>query len=57
MPQKLSVQRLDSLGIDSLVKVILNGRVNMNPYAGRLTPEEAHGLVNYMYSLAKEGEK
>lgn len=57
VPQKLSVQRLDSLGIDSLVKVILNGRVNMNPYAGRLTPEEAHGLVNYMYSLAKEGEK
>ena len=57
VPQKLSVQRLDSLGIDSLVKVILNGRNNMNPYVGRLTPEEALGLVNYMYSMAKEGEK
>ena len=57
VPQKLSVQRLDSLGIDSLVKVILNGRNNMNPYVGRLTPEEALGLVNYMCSMAKEGEK
>ena len=53
LPQKLSVQRLDSLGVDSLVKVILNGRVNMNPYAGRLTPEEALGLVNYMRQLAE----
>ena len=69
LPQKLSVQRIDSLGVDSLVKVILNGRVNMNPYAGRLTPDEALGLVNYMRTLAessaeqpapesvKEGEK
>ena len=56
VPQKLDLQRLDSLGSDSLVKVILNGRVNMNAYAGRLTPSEALGLVNYMRSLAKEGE-
>lgn len=53
LPQKLSVQRIDSLGVDSLVKVILNGRVNMNPYAGRLTPSEALGLVNYMRTLAE----
>ena len=53
IPQKLSMQRLDSLGADSLVKVILNGRVNMNPYAGRLTPSEAFGLVNYMRTLAE----
>ena len=53
LPQKLSVQRIDSLGVDSLVKVILNGRVNMNPYVGRLTPSEALGLVNYMRTLAE----
>jgi hypothetical protein len=65
LPQKLDLQRLDSLGADSLVKVILNGRNNMNAYAGRLTPNEALGLVNYMRTLAedstlesaKEGEK
>ena len=54
VPQKLDVQRLDSLGADSLVKVILNGRANMNAYAGRLTPSEALGLVNYMQTLAKQ---
>jgi mono/diheme cytochrome c family protein len=54
VPQKLDVQRLDSLGADSLVKVILNGRNNMNPYAGRLTPGEALGLVNYMRTLAED---
>jgi cytochrome c5 len=53
VPQKLSVQRIDSLGVDSLVKVILNGRNNMNAYAGRLTSEEALGLVNYMRVLAE----
>jgi hypothetical protein len=54
VPQKLSVQRIDSLGVDSLVKVILNGRNNMNAYAGRLTPSEALGLVNYMQTMAKQ---
>jgi mono/diheme cytochrome c family protein len=53
VPQKLSVLRIDSLGVDSLVKVVLNGRVNMNPYACRLTSEEALGLVNYMRVLAE----
>lgn len=52
VPPKLNLQRLDSLGEDSLVKVILNGRVNMSAYANRLTPAEAFGLVNYMRSLA-----
>ena len=54
VPQKLDTQRFDSLGADSLVKVILNGRNNMNAYAGRLTPGEALGLANYMQTLAKE---
>ena len=56
VPQKLNVTRIDSLGIDSLSYVILNGRVNMNAYAGRLTPAEARGLVQYMRYLA-EGAK
>jgi mono/diheme cytochrome c family protein len=54
VPQKLDILRLDSLGADSLVKLILNGRANMNAYAGRLTPSEALGLVNYMQTLAKQ---
>ena len=54
VPQKLDILRLDSLGADSLVKVILNGRGNMNPYVGRLTPSEALGLVNYMRTLAEK---
>ena len=52
--EKLDILRLDSLGADSLVKVILNGRGNMNPYVGRLTPSEALGLVNYMRTLAEK---
>ena len=54
LPPKLDAQRLDSLGADSLVKVILNGRSNMNAFAGRLTPSEALGLVNYMRTLAED---
>lgn len=56
VPQKLNAMRMDSLGIDSLTHVVLNGRVNMNAYAGRLTPAEARGLVLYMRYLA-EGAK
>ena len=52
VPQKLTAARLDSLGEDSLVHVILNGRANMNPYEGRLTESEARALVRYMHSLA-----
>ena len=54
LPQKLSLERLDSLGTDSLVHVILDGRVNMNPYRGRVTEDEARGLVHYMRILAGE---
>jgi mono/diheme cytochrome c family protein len=56
VPQKLSLERLDSLGMDSLVSVILNGRINMNAYGDRLTEEEARGLVFYMRLLAGEGK-
>ena len=54
LPQKLSLERLDSLGEDSLVHVILDGRVNMNPYQGRVTEDEARGLIHYMRLLAGE---
>ena len=56
LPQKLSLERLDSLGADSLVHVILNGRINMNPYRGRVTEDEARGLVHYMRLLAGEDQ-
>jgi hypothetical protein len=54
VPQKLDLLRLDSLGEDSLVNVILKGRVNMNAYEGRLTYSDALGLVRYMRSLAEK---
>lgn len=54
VPQKLTAARLDSIGEDSLVHVILNGRANMNPYEGRLTEADARALVRYMRSLAPE---
>lgn len=54
LPQKLSLERLDSLGADSLVHVILDGRVNMNPYRDRISEDEARGLVHYMRLLAGE---
>ena len=54
LPQTLSLERLDSLGEDSLVHVILDGRVNMNPYRDRVTEDEARGLVHYMRQLAGE---
>ena len=52
LPQKLSLERLDSLGVDSFVHVMLDGRVNMNPYRGRITEDEARGLAHYMRLLA-----
>ena len=54
VPQKMSLDRLDSLGNDSLVRVVMNGRNNMNAYANRLTPQEAYGLVHYMRTLAAQ---
>ena len=53
VPQKLDAARIDSLGLDSLVNVVLDGRANMNPYRGRLTESEARALVAYMRSLAE----
>lgn len=52
VPQKLMAERLDSLGEDSLVHVIMGGRANMNPYVDRITEAEARALVRYMRSLA-----
>ena len=52
VPQKLTAARLDSLGEDSLVHVIMYGRTNMNPYADRITEADARALVRYMRSLA-----
>lgn len=52
VPQVVNSARLDSLGEDSLVNVVLNGRTNMNSYAGRITPQMARSLVRYMRSLA-----
>lgn len=54
VPQKLDVSRLESLGEDSLVSVVLRGRTNMNAYGGRLSEGEARGLVRYMKSLAEK---
>lgn len=56
VPQKLDSARIDSIGVDSLVNVILNGRVNMNAYGNRLSGSEARGLVRYMQQLAKEAK-
>lgn len=53
VPQNLDISRMDALGEDSLVNVILNGRTNMNPYAGRISPQMARGLVRYMRLLAE----
>ena len=52
VPQKLTAERFDSLGEDSLVHVIMGGRANMNPYVDRITEAEARALVRYMRSLA-----
>ncbi|WP_407457971.1 NrfD/PsrC family molybdoenzyme membrane anchor subunit [Fibrobacter sp.] len=52
VPQKLDAARIDSLGLDSLEKVVLDGRVNMSAYRGRLTEAEVRGLVAYMRHLA-----
>lgn len=57
VPQKLTLDRLDSLGVDSLAHVILNGRGNMNAYLGRLTKTEAKALVEYMRMLARNNEQ
>lgn len=57
VPQKLDSARIDSIGVDSLVQVILQGRANMNAYEGRLTEVEARGLVHYMQKLAQDAQQ
>lgn len=52
VPQKLDVARIDSIGLDSLEKVVQDGRVNMSAFRGRLTEAEIRGLVAYMRHLA-----
>ena len=58
LPQTLSLFRMDSLGEDSLVHVVLEGRSYMQPFAGRISKENARLLVRHLRALAekKEGE-
>ena len=56
LPQRLSSLRLDSVGEDSLARVILWGRRYMPPFAGRVSEDEAKSLVIYLKSLAAEKE-
>lgn len=57
LPQKLSVSRLDSIGTDSLSRVILFGRRYMRPFSGRLSEDEAKALAGYLRSLAEKKEQ
>lgn len=57
MPQKLDLARVDSIGEDSLVQVILKGRTNMSAYGNRISDEDARGLVKYMRHLAEVNER
>ena len=41
-------QRWDAMGIDSLTRVVLQGRGFMNAYADRLSAQEARDLVLWM---------
>lgn len=54
MPQKLDLARIDSLGLDSLTAVIMNGRNNMNAFGNRMTQADAHALAAYMKQLAEQ---
>lgn len=57
LPQTLSTERLDSLGVDSLVQVVLNGRGYMRAFGGRISEDEAHLLVLHLRNLAKIAEE
>ena len=52
LPQSLSLSHIDSLGEDSLQKVILEGRNYMQPFRGRVSKEEALALVRFLRTLA-----
>lgn len=56
LPQRLSTARLDSLGEDSLSRVILDGRRYMRSFAGRISEDEARDLAKYLRGLAKKKE-
>jgi len=56
MPQTLSLSRIDSLGEDSLQKVILDGRNYMQPFRGRVSKEDALALAHFLRTLAEEKE-
>lgn len=56
VPQKLDAARVDSVGVDSLAKVILNGRNNMNAFRGRLSEQETRALAEYMRALAHRND-
>ncbi len=56
LPQKLSLSRLDSIGTDSLSRVILYGRRYMRPFGGRISEDEAKALADYLKSLAEKKE-
>ncbi len=56
LPQELSLSRLDSIGTDSLSRVILYGRRYMRPFAGRISEDEAKALADYLRSLAEKKE-
>lgn len=47
----------DSVGEDSLVSVVMNGRKFMNPYAQRLEKEEAVRLVRWMREQIRRREE
>ncbi|MCF0215848.1 MAG: hypothetical protein HUK21_05195 [Fibrobacteraceae bacterium] len=51
VPQNLTLERLDSLGVDSLINVVTYGRGNMQQTVDKQT---ARRLVQWMYKLAKE---
>ncbi|MDY3922138.1 MAG: c-type cytochrome [Hallerella porci] len=54
LPQKLSRERIDSLGVDSLSQVILNGRNYMQAFRGRVSESEANALVMHLKKLAEK---
>lgn len=56
LPQKLSLSRIDTIGADSLAKVILQGRGYMRPFSGRVSEDEARKLAEYLKLLATRKE-
>lgn len=55
-PRKLRETAWDSMGTDSLVRVVLEGRGYMNAFGERLAPAEAQALVLWMRARIAERE-